>query len=247
MADLVASPSLCLLTRRDPAGALASYELTSRERDRLAAIVWQRGMSTNCSLYRANRITPLYTHLTLTCTLLAERLMSEVELFWQDCDESDLQFEPEITRFVAFLRARARAGDLDSPFLGAVIDFEFAVNELLYLPRRRLAEQVAQAPIDRELAVVEPHPLVRVVRFEHEPTPLLTALAARQPPPGDLRTGEFFVVVRATDDDIDVVEVDAALGRGLARLAAGETPDATTAAALLDAGLAVGRQLAVAG
>jgi hypothetical protein len=247
MADLVASPGLCLQVRQQPASALRAYELTARECDRLTAIVWQRGMSTNCSLYRANRITPLYTHLMLTCTVLGARLMSEVELFWQHCNESDLQFEPEINRFVAFLRGRVEAGELDCPFLESVAAFELAVNELLYLPRRRLIAHAARAPADQDTGSMRVHPLARVVRFAHEPAQLLTALAARRSPPEDLPEGEFFLVVRATADDIDVVQVDALLGHALERMTLGETPDAAATAALLSAELAVGRPLAPAG
>jgi hypothetical protein len=246
MADLVASPSLCLLARRHPASALSAYELTARERDRLAAIVWQRGMSTNCSLYRANRITPLYTHLGLTCTLLGERLMSEVELFWQFCRESDLQFESEIKRFAAFLRARVQDGKLDCPPLEAVVDFELAVNELLYLPRRRLAEELLDAPAVRDVGSIQSHPLVRLVRFAHEPSRLLTALAALQAPPDDLQRGDFFLVVHATAAEMDIVQVDAVLGLALERLTASRAPDPATATALLTAGLAVRRPLAAA-
>lgn len=246
MADLVASPGMCLQARQDPASALRAYELTARERDRLADIVWQRGMSTNCSLYRANRITPLYTHMMLTCTLLGERLMREVERFWEHCSESDLQFESEVKRFAAFLRGRIDAGELDRPSLGSVVDFELAINELLYLPRRRLAEELSHVPATGAIGSIGAHPLVRVVRFGHDPSRLLAALGARLSPPDDLEEGKFFLVVSGAADELDVVGVDARLGLALMLLQDGRTPDPAIASALVAAGLAVRRPLAAA-
>jgi len=238
MADLVASPSLCLYVREDATGALRAYDLTEREHDRVTKIVWQRGMSTNCSLYRANRITPLYTHLALTCTLLGERMMDEVECFWRVCDESDLQFAPEIKRFGDFLRGRIRAGEIDCPCLESVVNFELAVNALLYVPRRQSMNELPAQ--DERTATIQAHPLVRLIRFTHDPSPLLSALAAARPPPDDLRQGEFFVVVQATTDDIGIIEVDAAIGLALEHLQAGVVPDSATATALITAELAVG-------
>ena len=60
LCDLIASPSLCRALRSDPDDVMANYELSDRERRRLVEAVWQRGMSTNCSLYRSNRVTPLH-------------------------------------------------------------------------------------------------------------------------------------------------------------------------------------------
>ena len=59
LCDLIASPRLCRELRAAPDGVLAHYELTERERTRLMQAVRQPGMSTNCTLYRSNRVTPI--------------------------------------------------------------------------------------------------------------------------------------------------------------------------------------------
>jgi hypothetical protein len=79
LCDLIASPRLCLALRAAPEEVLENYELSARERARLCEAVWQRGMSTNCSLYRANRVTPLYMLLTYTCRSLGDQLRSLLE------------------------------------------------------------------------------------------------------------------------------------------------------------------------
>jgi len=61
MCDLVASPDLCLMLVQSPEQVLGRYDLSDRDRRRLIAIVQQRGMLVNCSLYRANRLSPIYS------------------------------------------------------------------------------------------------------------------------------------------------------------------------------------------
>ena len=49
LSDMIASPRLCLAVRRDAGEALAGYELSDRERGRLATVALQPGMSTSCT------------------------------------------------------------------------------------------------------------------------------------------------------------------------------------------------------
>jgi hypothetical protein len=163
LCDLVASPGLCLAVRHDAAAALAAYELTPREHHRLAAVAGQPGMSTNCTLYRVNRITPIYSYLPLTCTLLGDRLIGEAERFWQEGKPADLEFVPETLRFAAFLRRRLADGTLSAPCLDEVLRFEIATHELRW--------KIGSA--------------VRIIRFRHDPEPLLAALADGRQPAGD--------------------------------------------------------------
>ena len=240
MAALVASPDLCLAARRDPAATLARFDLTARELHRLGSIVWQRGMSTNCSLYRSNRLTPLYTHLPLTCTLLGAEMMGIVERFWRSCEITDLQFQPEVERFAEFLGAYARTGDVDDR-LESVLGFEVAVNALLYAPRRvpmSAPEHPSRGEDDGPLAL---HPLVRVARFGCDPAPLLAALASRSPPPVDVARREHYLLVRARADELEIDEIDSALGRVLWRLQTDGPGHVSTGhrASLLAAGVAV--------
>ena len=96
----IASPQLCLAMRSNPPSVLAGYDLTPREKRRLVAVVNQRGMSTNCTLYRANRLTAIYTLLPLTCVVLGKHLKTELDLYWETHPSRDLQFKQECERFV---------------------------------------------------------------------------------------------------------------------------------------------------
>jgi hypothetical protein len=58
-----------------------STELCVRERKRLE-VVWQRGMSTNCTLCRSNRITPIYTLLNYMCLPLGDQFGPLIDQFW---------------------------------------------------------------------------------------------------------------------------------------------------------------------
>jgi len=59
LADLTASPDLCIQFRREPAILHQRYELTEREWRRLVGIVQHPGMACACIVYRANRLAPL--------------------------------------------------------------------------------------------------------------------------------------------------------------------------------------------
>jgi hypothetical protein len=109
IADLVASPSMCVAVRGG-APLLDAYQLDAREKRRLLAMVEHRGMSQNCTLYRANRLTPIARSLPRTCVMLGSRLAAELEAFWAAEPDSELQFKREAERFGGFLLKRLQAG-----------------------------------------------------------------------------------------------------------------------------------------
>lgn len=116
-ADLTASPARCVEARADPA-ALNGFDLDDRERRRLLAMVRHPGMSHHCTLYRANRLTPVARSLPRTCVALGARLTSEMEAFWAAAPDSELQYRREAERFGAFLRSRLRP---DAPADAAIL------------------------------------------------------------------------------------------------------------------------------
>ncbi|HEX6738576.1 MAG TPA: hypothetical protein VF310_09905 [Vicinamibacteria bacterium] len=185
LADLAASPALCLEARRDPA-VFDRYQPTERERRRLADVVRQRGMSTHCTLYRVHRITPLYTLLGCSCFVLGERLLGLVEAFWAEQPESDLQHLAEVDRFAGFLRARLATGELEDPYLDEVLAFEQALNELKLAPG------------------------VRRLAFRHDPAVLLGHLALESLPPEPLPAGDYVLMMRAQGDRVSFETVDPA-------------------------------------
>ena len=187
LTDLIASPRLCVEARHHPDEVFNRYNLTLLERMRLRTVIFQKGMSVSCTLYRVNRITPIYTMLPYTCLLLGEKLIPLVEEFWEVCRKSDLQFKREIEGFVSFLQTKIAASSLQDPYLLEILLMEAAINELKFLPR----EQLLQQEWDDTL----PHPLTRSIPFDHEPEPLLYELSNMRIPPHTPEAGSWVLVI----------------------------------------------------
>jgi hypothetical protein len=115
MADLTASPALCLRVRRDPSALDERYQLTTRERNRLVAVVGHRGMACACTVYRANRLAPLAMYVPRTCRALGPLLREVVEAFWAEFVETDVHMFIETDRFCRFLQSRIEEGQEFSP------------------------------------------------------------------------------------------------------------------------------------
>lgn len=122
-AQCAASPARCLALRADPALA-EGFALDARERQRLLTMVRHPGMSHHCTLYRANRLTPLGRSLPQTCQQLGAALADTLEAFWASADEAELQFKREAQRFAQWLLARIAAGTLALPGLAETVQAE---------------------------------------------------------------------------------------------------------------------------
>jgi hypothetical protein len=129
VADLVASPLRCIELRQD-ASLLDGHELSARERRRVLAMVQHAGMSHNCTLYRANRLTPIARSLPGTCVRLGARLVHELEAFWAAALDSELQFKREAERFAQFLLPRLRAGSASDALIADELLTELQALEL---------------------------------------------------------------------------------------------------------------------
>jgi hypothetical protein len=220
--DLIASPDLCVRLRRDPDAVLSTYDLSDRERRRLVAVARQRGMSVNCTLYRVNRVTPIYTLLPRTCALLGDRLPDLLHAFWRQ-SETDLQYGPELERFARFVRDRLQAGQIEDPLLREVLDFELAWNALRYVPRRRILEEregATPAGSDGRAAL---SPLMRVVRFEHDPVEVFRMLGdgGDRGREHELEQREHFLLLDATTPRIELRPLEPHVGRELHEIAGG--------------------------
>lgn len=185
LAALIASPELCVEARQQPDAVFASYDLTDRERKRLETIVFQRGMSVNCTLYRVNRITPIYTLLPYTCLLLGERLMPLAAAFWEACRQSDLQFKREIEGFADYLENQIAQGRLQVLYLPEILRMESAINALKFLPKQQDAAS-----------------RVRYIPFEHEPGPLLEALSALRLPEVMPAEGNWLLIIDYSGEEM---------------------------------------------
>ncbi len=229
--------------RISPKSVLERYELTDREQRRLIRVVWQRGMSVSCTLYRVNRMTPLYTLLPLTCNLLGQELVPLAELFWVTFRTSDLQFQPEIDRFARFLRDRMDSGKIQDPYLREVLDFEQALNALSFAAFQGVSDGAVELPEENGHGLFV-HPQVRVVAFRHDPLALLDALAHRSAPFEPLE-GEFFLLIDGRTEKVAIVPADARFGRLLHEAAGSQAgiPISEMSAVLLEIGLLVSTRL----
>lgn len=236
LCDLIASPTLCLATRSDASEFLSQYDLSPRERLRLREIVWQRGMSTTCTLYRSNRVTPIYTLLHCTCLILGDGLKHELDEYWAHTELRDLEFKHEIARFSQFVKQRMAAGLITDSFIGEVLDFELAINELRFAPRRQILAQLHDAIGADEHAAVRPHPLVRAVRFTHDAVEVVKALARGRVPYG-LPESESFLVLSGIGEELCVKDVEPAAARLLWRMQAGGQWFRSDVQSLVDEGL----------
>jgi hypothetical protein len=170
-------------------------------------------MSTNCTLYRSNRITSIYTLLHYTCVVLGADLQREVEAYWASCELVDLQYRQEIPRFARFLKDRIAAGIVANEPVEDVLDFELAVADLRFSPRRRILEALETCPRDALCGPFRLNPLIRVLRFRHDPSQLLALLAQRRTPSSELERGEYFLVLNALEEPLAALQIEAELGR----------------------------------
>jgi hypothetical protein len=217
LADLVASPDRCRRLTARPEDMLRDYPLSTREQVRLTSIVRHPGMSVNCTLYRASRLEALYTLLPLTCFVLGGDLQTEVEQYWQFREHTDLQFRTEAARWGAFLTQRIRDAKLSNPYVREVLAFELAASDLSYLGRLE-PESPGQRISDLADAVWRLHPMLRVVRFDHDPAVLLKTLQDRRLPPTALARDVHYVLLDRRADVLVVGTLDVELGRFLTKL-----------------------------
>lgn len=129
-ADLIASPERCLALREGDAEVLADYDMSPRERKRLETMVQHESMSVNCSLYRVNRLIPVYSVLPHSCRLLGDRLMVELDAFWAASRHATLQYRWESWRFGLWLEERIARHQLPGGPVEDAIRLEMAMFDV---------------------------------------------------------------------------------------------------------------------
>lgn len=150
--------------------------LTERETARLRRIAADPGLDINRTLHKGFRLGKLRGLLPFTCRLLGtRRLCGELARFWRDHPPASFYFLPEAVDFCDWL-ARRR---LRMRYLDDVVAYERATLEL-------------------ERARTGPPPEQRI-RFRHDPTALLTALAQGRRPRGIPERPCTLVARRDTD------------------------------------------------
>ena len=207
LCDLIASPRLCLALRAAPDDVMANYELSARERVRLMEVVRQRGMSTNCTLYRSNRVTPIYMLLNYTCRSLGDQFKALLDQFWEMKHFQDSHFHSEVERFGAFLHQRLADGTVSSPFTAELLQFELALNGLEFGPRKELLRELENLPPPEPDTPCRLHPLVRIVRFRHDAATLLAAAARGVMPSPDLPEQDTLVVLSFVSGAVSLTQL----------------------------------------
>jgi hypothetical protein len=107
LTDLTASPAMCRFVRHDPDWLAEAYDLTPRERERLAGIAASAGMEANCILYRANRLAPVALNCPDLCDALGDDLTRLISAYWEAEPTTNVHFLVETERFCTFLEGRA--------------------------------------------------------------------------------------------------------------------------------------------
>ena len=139
-ADLIASPERCVALREGRTDVLADYDMTLRERKRLETMVHHEAMSVNCSLYRVNRLIPVYSVLPHSCRLLGDRLMDELDAFWAASRHATLQYRWESWRFGLWLEERIATRRLPAGPVEDAIRLEMAMFDVQAAQRDGKAE-----------------------------------------------------------------------------------------------------------
>lgn len=160
-ADLIASPERCLAARAPASTVFDCYDLTPIERRRIQTMVRDHGMSINCTLYRVNRLTPVYSVLPLSCKFLGECLTAELDGFWAASRDATLQYGREAWRFGLWIQDRIASGILSPGPVEDAVRFELAAFE------------VRTAPNDLDDNNAFPHPRKRLVSVRYDPDLLL--------------------------------------------------------------------------
>jgi hypothetical protein len=187
--DLIASPRLVLRARSEPAAALAGYDLTERERQRLAAMCASEAMEINCTLYRVNRLTPIYSVLSRTCHLLGPALASELLAFWEVEHDATLQFHRQSVRFAEWLRERRHTAALPGGPWEDALRFELAVFEARTAPHDGDAENPADARL-------------RWIDLHYDPSWLLAAEPTEAPT--ELLAEPVWLCIDATGPELEI-------------------------------------------
>lgn len=240
MADLAASPSLCTRVAEDAESALAPYELTERERRRLASVAAQRGMRINGMMYRNNRLAPISAQLRNSFLLIGSELRDTMQVYWGLHPGFERNAPLEVRRFADFARQRIDEGVLTNPLLREVLDWEMIVYELALLPPERTMREAAFAAATAlPDGPLRPHPLVGVTPFSVDPAALLPLLFAKRPPPYDLPEGEHHLLVDLRGPQRAFVPLAPPVAAAFYAVRDGGWVDASDAEVLIELGIVV--------
>jgi hypothetical protein len=189
---MVASADYRARLLEDPDSLFSNHDLTACEQRRLLAMAMHPGMRVNTAIHRANRLTPLDQTLPFTCFLLGDRLGPLLDRYWTAHPTENLQLPAECARFADFLDLELAAERLVDPYLEEVLAFERVCTALRFFSEDELRSAMGR----REGIPAQ----VRIVRFRHNPEPLLEALSKLELPPV-LEEGDYYLAIDARSGD----------------------------------------------
>lgn len=147
LADLIASPDLCIEARRSPDLLHKRYQITDREAKRLQGVVNHPGMECNCMLYRANRLAPLALNLPNLVKALGTHLRGMLDDFWKKYTNTDVHFYVESYRFCEFVQEQISLGRLLPAAVAPALDRDIAIlAELLEISHTEIYSPYARKP-----------------------------------------------------------------------------------------------------
>jgi hypothetical protein len=193
LAELICTPELREAVREDADRALEGWDLSERERRRIATLARDSRLEVAVMLHERRRLGGMLTALPRTCDLLGrgtvERLLRD---YGRTSPATSFAFVSEGLGFGRFLMS-ALDSEASAPYLARdVLAFELALLELEDVPRApAAASNVAQAY--PTLA-----PGLRLVALEHGPRQLLSALEGERPEP--VEVSDEWLLVRRTED-----------------------------------------------
>jgi hypothetical protein len=187
LVDLTLSPTTATALRNGDLAALAPYELTQLERERLVDVVRQPGVSVHCSLSRGNRLEMIVGAFPMTCVLLRPVLRGLLDELWRLHRPTNYQLSDEVAAFAALIARKLAAGELALDYVAEIFVYEQSCLELT---------QRARLDPDAELW--------KIVEFQHHPDALLGPLSRQKAPPSGLASGQFRARVVLLDGRFDV-------------------------------------------
>jgi hypothetical protein len=203
LSDLVLDARLRTVVLEKGAKALAAYNLTFLEQQRLADMSQQRGLALLCTLARGNRFAPIVDVFPLTCELLKGELRELLDELWSTHRSSNYQLAGEEEAFAGLLKNKIGRREHLHPYAKEVFCYEYECFKVARLVRYLSAEELSRL-----------HPEhVRFAYFRHDPRILLPALEKLQTPPPDLPEGDYRVRITLRHDALDVeLDYDGASG-----------------------------------
>ena len=213
LARLVMSPPFRSSVRGEPDTALAAFDLSPRERQRLMALANDPALNVGTMIHRSFRLSMLATTLSKTCAALGPQQLKEVvHRYWETYPPQDYYYEREAFRFGEYLLALLREGRIENEYVEQVLNLELNVLALKKASANNDSHSNQDLVRDPAAAYPSLNPLCRVIPFDHEPETLLTALSQDQVPEA-LPRGEYYLLLdRSTSKQIQIRQVDPRLG-----------------------------------